>query len=96
MGRYTYAEHLALNSFVIAQSTLVGLIGLVSFNWAIYFNPIIYAMIVWMIYQIFETKRKRFEVLFSSLIVTLLFFIQFVLIIILGGATISFLRMYTG
>lgn len=85
---YNFAEHLAINSFVIGQATLAGLIGLLLFKVPIIFDPITYALILWMTYQIFKTKDKDWRTLLKSLASIILFFIQLALI----AAIIGFIR----
>ena len=44
-GKYNFAEHLAINAFVVGQTTLVGLIWFLIFRTSLFFNPIVYFMI---------------------------------------------------
>jgi hypothetical protein len=88
-GKYNYAEHLALNSFVIGQATLVGIIGFLIFKVPILFNPFVYSMILWMLYQIFKSKKKDWEALLVSFAAVLLFFVQLIVITILIGVVRS-------
>ena len=82
--RFNFAEHLAINSFVIGQSTLVGLIGLILFKFPILFDPFIYGSIIWMLFQIFkEPHSSKGELLLQSFGSTLLFFVQQFLIVVL-------------
>ncbi len=83
--QYNYAEHLAVNSFVIGQATLAGLIGFVLFRQPLLFNPIIYIFITWMIYKIHKAQGKKLDVFFQSVAATLLFFIQLLLITVFIG-----------
>jgi len=88
--KYNYAEHLAINSFVIGQATLVGLIAYIPFRFLLVFNPIIYISIIWMTYEIFKSKNRDFDIFFLSVGATFLFFIQLILIVILFGVIRSF------
>ena len=80
-----YAEHLAINSFVLGQSTLFGLFGYAIFRVPLIFNPFIYILITWMTYQIFKTEDNEMNTLFKSVASTFLFFIQLILITLLIG-----------
>jgi len=84
-GKYNYAEHLAINSFVIGQTTLVALIMFVITKFSLLFNPLIYVFIFWMTYEIYKPKSKDFDTFFSSLGSTFLFFVQLILIIVVIG-----------
>jgi len=88
-GKYNYAEHLAINSFVIGQTTLVGLIILVITKFPLLFNPIVYVFIFWMTYEIYKPKNKDFDTFFASLGSTFLFFIQLILVIVLIGVAVN-------
>lgn len=76
--KHNLAEHLAINSFVIGQATLVGLIVLVILKIIIFFNPFVYLTIIWMTYKIFENKDKNLDRMLQSIVVTFLFFIQWI------------------
>ena len=79
--KYNYAEHLAINSFIVGQATLIGLISIFKFN--LLFNPIMYIVMVWMIFQIFKTEEHKYTSLFLSLLTTILFFFQLAVIVVL-------------
>jgi len=83
--KYNYAEHLAINSFVLGQSTLIGLIIFVMTKNSLLFNPFVYISIIWMTYKIFKTKNKDLNVFLQSFFSTILFFIQLVIIVVSIG-----------
>lgn len=89
-GKYNFAEHLAISSFVIGYATLFGLVGQLLFGWILIFNPFIYLIILVMIYRIFENKRDKFGSSVQAVLATLLFFIQLFLVTFLIGV----LRVY--
>jgi len=72
-GIYNYAEHLALNSFVIAQASILGLVVYMAFKVELLFNPILYLYITWMIYKIFKNQDSRLKLTMKSFGSTLLF-----------------------
>lgn len=80
--RYNFAEHLAINSFIVAQATLIGIITALLFNLPLLVNGIVYCVLLAMIYFIFKTKDKRIETIFNAIVVLLLYFIQ--LLVLLG------------
>ena len=80
--KYNYAEHLTINSFIIGQATLIGLITKFRFH-TLLLNPIIYMVIIWMIFQMFKVEDHKYTSLFLSILTTILFFIQLVVIILL-------------
>lgn len=83
--KYNYAEHLAINSFIIGQATLVGFIGFLLLKLPLIFNPFIYLVIIWITYQIYKSKNNDFNIIFKSVGATFLFFIQLGLIVVLIG-----------
>jgi hypothetical protein len=90
-GKYNLAEHLAINSFIIGQATLVGLLGFVfSKTMGILFNPLVYLSIIWLTYQVFKEKDKDTNTLFLSIGSTVIFFVQLVLLV----ASIGVIRTY--
>lgn len=81
--RYNFAEHLAINSFVLAQATLVGIITTPLFKLPLFFNGLVFCVIMILTYFIFRTKDKPIETMFTSLAVLFLYFIQ--LFVLLAG-----------
>ena len=87
--KYNYAEHLTIASFIIGYATLASIIPLVIFKWQILiYNPVVYIVIFWMIYQLFINKRYKSETFFLSILCLLLFFFQLVLILVGIGLVI--------
>ncbi|MEL6535149.1 MAG: DUF3667 domain-containing protein [Bacteroidota bacterium] len=87
--RYNFAEHLTINSFVIGQATLVGLISYLVYPSSLFLTPWVYLAIAWLIYEIFKAKRLDLPVLFKSLGTIILFFLQIMLIGVLIGSIIN-------
>lgn len=83
--KYNFTEHLALNAFVIGQTTLIGLVAFLIFKIGLLFNPIIYLAIIGLTYQIFKKKKWDPEIFFMSIGSTVLFFIQMFMIVVLIG-----------
>lgn len=79
--KYNFVEHLAVSSFIIAQSTLVALVGYLIFRFPLIFDPIVYASILFFIYRIFKDKEPTFESFLLSFSVMVIFIIQLVIII---------------
>jgi hypothetical protein len=91
---YNYAEHLVINSFIIGQVTLVGLIGFILFRIPIIFNPIIYILIFWMTYKIFKSKNKDWDIIFQLVVSTILFVLQLGLIVLFIALLIGVFKKY--
>ena len=87
-GKFNYAEHLTINSFVIGQSTLIGALGLIFLKLPSVFSPFVYVLVFWMLYRIFKRKNEPTSALLQSFGSVLLFFIQLILFIVLIGITI--------
>ncbi len=85
--RYNFAEHLAINSFVVGQATLIGLIIFVIFKLPLLFNPFLYIIIAWITYEIYKSKPKDIEVFLQSFTAILIFFILMILVTVLIGIT---------
>lgn len=78
--KYNYTEHLAINSFVIAQATLVSTLVLVSLKiQIILFNPLIHILIFWLLYKIYDDKKDAFGLFFQAFACMVLFFIFLVI-----------------
>jgi len=87
--RYNFAEHLAINSFVIGQSSLLGIIGLLIIKMPLILNPLVYLIIIWILFKVFQDDDKNFIVFLQAIGATLLFFVSlFVVVAIIGGAIV--------
>jgi len=82
-GKYNLAEHFVINSFIIGQVTLIGMLGYVFGKIGLLFNPIVFIGIIWMLYKFYKGKRKGYELMMEVFAACLLFFIQ--MITIVGG-----------
>ena len=81
--KYNYAEYLAISSFVIGQATLVGIVSFLIFKFPLIYDPVVYIVLLWLIYKIFEDKSNKFETLLLSLAALLLFSVEFFIIILM-------------
>lgn len=82
---YNFMEHLAISSFIIGQATLIGIISFLVFRFPFIFDPIVYLVILGLVYQIFKIKNEKVESMLLSSAVLVLFFIQLAIIIVLIG-----------
>lgn len=82
-GRYHFAEHLAINAFVIGQGTLMALIGYLVFRVPLLFNPVFYLILVWLLYAIFGQDQRKIPTLLKSVGTALLFFLQLAIMVVL-------------
>ena len=80
-GKYNYAEHLAINAFVLGQATLAGLLFFLITKMVLPVNPFVYLTIVWMTYKIFADNRKHGVGVFLSIGATALFLVQLFVIL---------------
>ena len=65
VGKYNFTEHLAINSFVLGFSTLLGC--LIIFFWPVLiFNPVLYLSIFWLLYRIHIEKNKKADGILMS------------------------------
>lgn len=84
-GQYNYAEHLTINAFVIGQASLMSVIGFLLLKIDLFFNPITYATIIWLLYKIFENKKRKLDIFLQAFGTTLIFFIlSFIILGIIG------------
>jgi hypothetical protein len=84
-GRFSFAEHLAINSFIIGQTTLFALIGYLVLKVPLLYNPVVFILTSWMLYQVFKKKKKDLDAIILSISSVLLFFIQLFLLTISIG-----------
>ena len=83
--KHNFVEHLAINSFVIGQSTLVGIIIFLIFKTSLLFNPLVYISIIWITYQIYKARKQDTNTFLKSLGSTSLFFLQLIIIVVIIG-----------
>jgi len=84
VGKYNFTEHLAINSFVIGLSTLMGSVFLLVSK-AIVYNPIIYLFMGWLLYKIHIVENKKTDATLISFASIFFFFvILFIVMIVIG------------
>ncbi|RNC83071.1 MAG: DUF3667 domain-containing protein [Balneola sp.] len=83
--KYNFAEHLAINSFVVGQSTLVGIISFLIFRNELIFDPLVYISIFWITYEIFKERKRDSSAFVLVLISMFFFFVQMIIVITLIG-----------
>ncbi|MEL7145446.1 MAG: DUF3667 domain-containing protein, partial [Bacteroidota bacterium] len=64
--KYNYPEHLAISSFIIAQSAIAGLISYFLFRFPLFFDPITFGMILWLSFKIYFQRNIVESVLLSA------------------------------
>lgn len=86
--KYNFIEHLAINSFILGQATLVGLIGYLITKIELPVNPLVYLIILWLVYKVFMKQKEKYETFLMSFGTLLLFIFQ-LFVIILGIGMIT-------
>lgn len=86
--KYNFAEHLAINSFILGQATLIGLISYLIIKIELPVNPLVYLIILWLVYRVFLNDKEKYETLLMSFGTLLLFILQ-MFILIIGVGMIS-------
>ncbi len=79
--KYNFIEHLAISSFIIGQATLIGILSYLIFRFPLIIDPIVYLVILWLIYKIFKNTNDRIEAILISTTVLIIFIIQLIIII---------------
>lgn len=79
-GKYNFTEHLAINSFVLGQATLIGLISYLVLKIDMPINPLVYLLILWLMYRIFMTRKDKLKTFLMSFITLILFILQLIII----------------
>ena len=88
-GRYNFTEHLAINSFILGQATLVGLISFLIIKIELPVNPLVYLLIVWLVYGVFLNQKEKYDTILMSIGAILLFILQLsVIIMVIGLITV--------
>ena len=88
--RVNFFEHMGVSSFIIAQSTFVGIISYFIFRAPLIFDPVVYLLIIILGVRIFSEKNRMIESFLSMLGVMALFVIQLILIV----ACIGLIKYY--
>lgn len=80
--RFNFAEHLAINSFILGQASLLGLISFLIARTELPVNPLVYLLILWLVYKVFVKPKERYDTLLMSIGALVLFIFQLFLIVI--------------
>ncbi|CAM1371689.1 DUF3667 domain-containing protein [Tenacibaculum xiamenense] len=84
-GKYNYPEHLAISSFIIGQATIIAVVSYILFRIPLFFDPIVFGVISWLIFKIFKQKNNTGESLVMTFATILFFVIQWFIFLILIG-----------
>lgn len=84
--KYNYSEHLAINSFILGQVTLIGVISHLILKMPLILDPIIYITLILLIYNVFKSKNDKVEIATLSFITVLLFIITLMGMILTLGS----------
>ncbi|MGZ2372041.1 DUF3667 domain-containing protein [Ancylomarina sp. YFZ004] len=80
--KYNFIEHLAINSFILGQATLIGLISYRILKIDMPVNPLVYSLILLMVYRIFKTRKEKLKTFMMSFGALVLFILQLIIITI--------------
>jgi len=72
--QYSLAEHMAINAFILAQTTLIIALTYLIFKLKIIFNPIVYLVLIFLTYKIYQRKRKDVDRFLMSVSAIMIFF----------------------
>lgn len=79
--KYNFTEHLAINSFILGQATIIGVICYLLLKIDMPFNPLVYLLVLLLVYRVFRTKKEgKLETFLMSFGVLILFILQMVTI----------------
>ncbi|MEQ8549994.1 MAG: DUF3667 domain-containing protein [Cyclobacteriaceae bacterium] len=78
--KYNFTEHLAINSFILGQATLIGLVSYMIFKIDMPVNPLVYLLILWLFYRIFMIENDKIETFLMSFGALIIFIIQLMII----------------
>ncbi|MBA6155168.1 DUF3667 domain-containing protein [Tenacibaculum sp. S7007] len=78
--KYNFIEHLAINSFIIAQATIIGIVTFLILRIDLPINPFVYLSILWLVYQVFMTKKDKIETFFMSFAVLVIYILLLIII----------------
>lgn len=85
-GRYNYAEHVTIASFVIGLATVIGLLGLSILQVPILFNGLMYVVLMVLLFQIFKSDKQLGLTFFKTILAIILFFSQLIILILVIGS----------
>jgi len=80
--KYNFIEHLAINSFILGQATLIGLISYMILKIDMPVNPLVYLLILWLVYRVFMARKDKLETFLMSFGALVLFILQLIIITI--------------
>ena len=88
-GKYNFAEHLTISSFIVALATLIGILSYLVWQLPVMFDPLVYLIILIMIYQVFKNEDDKIVVFIKSAFAIILFFIFIFIVTISIGYIIN-------
>lgn len=87
--KYNFMEHLTINSFILGQATLLGLISYLATRIDMPVNPLVYLLVLWLVYRIFLIKENKVKTFFKSFGVLVLFILQLCIITAVVGVVMA-------
>ncbi len=83
--KYNFIENLAISSFIMGLAILASGIGYLFFRIPIIFDPILYVVILWLIYKVFRQPVNRSEAFILAASVLFLFILHLALVMAVIG-----------
>ncbi len=83
--KYNLIENLAISSFIMGLAILASGIGYLFFRIPIIFDPVLYLVIMWLVYKVFNEPKNRSEVFILAASVLFLFILHLALIMTIIG-----------
>ena len=88
--RFNFAEHLTINSFIIGQATLAGILTYLLYQYPVMFDPIVYLIISVEIFIFYRKTDDTSVIVTKSIFSTLIFFLIIVATTIGLGKILTF------
>ncbi len=89
LKKQNFYEHLATSSFFIGHSSLIAIVTFFIIRLPIFFDPLVYLSLLWLVYRLVSQKQPKVESFFLSVAIIALFMIQIVLTITVMAVVVA-------
>ena len=76
--QFNFAEHLTINSFIIGQATLAGIITYLIYQYPVMFDPLVYLIILIELFIFYRNTDETSVIAVKTIFSVLLFFLLIV------------------